>query len=534
MKSLLLAILSGVLLWLAWPTYGFAGLLFVAFVPLLLLERKLRNSNSRKKSARFLGLSFVAFFIWNFATTSWLYYATAVGMWFAVIVNSLLMAIVMMLYHRVARRVSQKIAFIFLICIWISFEYLHLHWDFSWPWLNLGNGFSENTSWIQWYEYTGAFGGTLWVWLVNVAVVGLVVRFRESKKNHTSFDKKQWVLPVIFILLPILWSYYLLFHYSTSITAQNQGDDVVIVQPNIDPYHEKYLTSNTKIIELIDQLVQPVMDDKVRYVITPETVLADNLHLSSIQYHPNTRQLRSLLQDYPSAYYLGGVSMIDVFRKESPQRTSQSNTRDGLTYFNDYNSAMFMGQTGPVDLYHKSKLVVGIENMPYKSVLEPILGNVMIDLGGTIATKTTQDNRKVFTTDDNTSIAPVICYESVYGDYVTDYVKNGAHYLAIITNDAWWNNTQGHQQHLSIARLRAIENRRWIARSANTGISAIIDHTGTIVNQLGYAKLGVVTGSLLPRTQLTFYTKYGDYIARLALFVAIAIILMVVVQRTRR
>ncbi len=531
MKSILGALLSGLLLWLAWPTYGFAGLLFIAFVPLLLSEKRLRDDVKKKTAWRVLAHAYLTFLIWNFATTSWLYYATPFGMWFAVLVNSLLMATVFMVYHLFARKVNQGTAWTFLICLWMAFEYLHLHWDFSWPWLNLGNGFSEYTSWIQWYEYTGTFGGTLWVWLVNIAVTYLVfTRLKNVKSNQDggrfAFAKakylKQIGLIATMVLLPIVVSVYIQSTYTVSITAESEMDEVLIVQPNIDPYKEKYFQTNGKVIELMEELITPEMNDEVDFIITPETVLADNrFRLPQVQYHRDIQSLRTLLAPYPNTYYLGGISMIDVFRKDDPRHSNQSNTLDGKAYFNDYNSAMFMNRSGQVDLYHKSKLVVGIENMPYKSVLEPLLGNVMIDLGGTVATKTTQEERSVFTTSDEKAIAPIICYESVYGDYVTDYVNNGAQYLAIITNDAWWANTQGHQQHLSLARLRAIENRRWIARSANTGISAIMDHTGAVRQSLGYEKRGVVSGQIQSRDELTFYTLHGDYLARIAMFIGV-------------
>src|SRR5690606_6469889 len=168
--------------------------------------------------------------------------------------------------------------------------------------------------------------------------------------------------------------------------------------------------------------------------------------------------------------------------------------------------------------YIKSKLVVGVENFPFKSFLEPILGNVMIDLGGTVAMRATQKERSVFVNDiKNVNAAPIICYESIYGEFVTDYVKKGADFLAIITNDAWWSDTQGHEQHLSYARLRAIETRKSVARSANTGISAFINEKGEIVKQLGYLKKGTLTAEITTNDKQTFYVKYGDYIARISI-----------------
>lgn len=179
-------------------------------------------------------------------------------------------------------------------------------------------------------------------------------------------------------------------------------------------------------------------------------------------------------------------------------------------------------------------MVVGIENFPYKSILKPILGDAMIDLGGTVATKTTQEERSVFTSLNETKVASIICYESVYGEYVTGYINNGAQFLAIITNDAWWGNTQGHQQHLSLARLRAIESRRWITRSANTGISAIIDHRGKIIQSLGYGKQGAINGTIRKRDDITFYVQHGDYIARIAIFMGVFTLLFGFTRRRKK
>jgi apolipoprotein N-acyltransferase len=178
--------------------------------------------------------------------------------------------------------------------------------------------------------------------------------------------------------------------------------------------------------------------------------------------------------------------------------------------------------------------VVGVENFPYQSVLKPLIGDAMIDLGGTVAMKTTQDYRSVFEgRTEGQTIAPIICYESVYGEFVTEYVRNGANVLGIITNDAWWGNTQGHQQHLSYARLRAIETRRAIARSANTGISGFIGPRGELVATLPYDTQGGLSAKLPLETKLTFYVLAGDYLARIAIFVAPLMFLIIRFRKKR-
>src|SRR5690606_3779154 len=201
MKNLLYAILSGFLLALAWPTYGFPLLIFFAFVPLLYAEFNIRNFSQKHKKLKVLGNAYVTFFIWNLITTYWLYYSTLFGAAFAILVNSLLMALVFLLYHIVAKRTNFKGAAAFLISIWIVFEKLHLNWEFSWPWLNLGNVFAVTHNWVQWYEYTGAFGGTLWILLVNFAILKSVLLYRQFREKTILW--RGIIKAGVFIAIPV-------------------------------------------------------------------------------------------------------------------------------------------------------------------------------------------------------------------------------------------------------------------------------------------------------------------------------------------
>ena len=527
MKNLLYALLSGFLLAMAWPTYGFPALLFFAFVPLLYAEFKLRTSQTKYIKTKILGLSYLSFFIWNVFTTYWLYYSTPFGGSFAVLVNSLLMALVFLLYHIVAKRSDFKAASAFLISIWIVFEKIHLSWEFSWPWLNLGNAFSEYHHWIQWYEYTGTFGGTLWVLLVNIALFKLILLYRE---HHTNEILVRGTIKIgLMILVPIGISYLILNNYSES----KEQLEAVILQPNIDPYTEKYNVNDTRIGELLVQLSEEKVTAKTAILVAPETVFADGTLLSRFQHSEAHFFGRQLLWKYPKLNFLSGISFFERFN-DPEQVSTQSNKIGPDDWYNDYNSAFFMNNDGPPEFYHKSKLVVGVENFPYQDLLRPILGDVMIDLGGTVAMKTTQANREVFHLNNNWGTAPIICYESVYGDYVTGYVKNGANFLSIITNDAWWADTQGHKQHLSYAKLRAIESRRSVVRSANTGISAFINEKGDIVKSLAYEETGSIKNNITLNSKLTFYVKHGDYIARIAQFMALFLFLFAIVKFKRK
>ncbi|MFD2517910.1 apolipoprotein N-acyltransferase [Salinimicrobium flavum] len=526
MKNFSYALLSGILLAMSWPTYGVPLVLFFAFVPLLLAEFSVRTSGSRWKKWKIFGLSYLSFFLWNLITTYWLYFSTPFGGIFAITVNSLLMAVVFLIFHIVAKRVNFKAAASFFISIWIAFEYLHLNWEFSWPWLNLGNVFSEHTQWIQWYEYTGTFGGTLWVLLANFGILKMILLYRQHRDKAIIF--RGMLKTGLLILLPIIISYIILANYEES----PQSLEAVVLQPNVNPYTEKYNTNDTRIGELLTKLAEENITPETQIVIAPETVFADGTVLSRFEESEANFFSREIVRRHPQIDFLSGISMYDRF--SDPSRvTGQSNQIQPGDWYDDYNSAFMISANDSVRFYHKSKLVVGVENFPYQEVLRPVVGDVMIDLGGTVAMKTTQEERGVFDVRGSEGVGPIICYESVYGDFVTGYVNNGANFLAIITNDAWWGETQGHKQHLSYARLRAIENRRAIARSANTGISAFINEKGEITASLGYEEQGALRGKVSLNDKITFYTRHGDYIARISQFLALFIFLFAMVKWKR-
>ena len=231
---------------------------------------------------------------------------------------------------------------------------------------------------------------------------------------------------------------------------------------------------------------------------------------------------------------ISGIQSYSVYRTDNPPTLTANFVRNGV-WVDFYNSALKMEFQQEPEFYHKSKLVVGVENIPYKSFFRPLLGEFLIDMGGTVSSRAIQLHRSVFEHKKiNLKTGQIICYESIYGEFVTEYVRKGAHFLAIITNDAWWGNTPGHKQLLSYARLRAIENSRSIVRSANTGISAIINSKGEITNKLPYESKGVLRGKFAPTERITFYTQYGDYIARWSGFIAVLFFLIAISGRLKK
>ncbi len=519
-----MALASGLLLAAGWPVYGIPILLFVAFVPLLIVERNIRLSHSRRKGLKVFRNAYLAFLVWNAITTWWIWYSTAFGMFFAILVNSLLMTVVFWGYHLLARKLPPRIHLVFLPALWISFEKFHLNWDFSWPWLNLGNAFSEHPAWVQWYEYTGIFGGSLWIWMVNIGLFAAIWSFRKTgnKKRLARGVGKN----VLLIALPIIVSLFMYDSYKSS----GKSVEAVVLQPNIDPYSEKYEIDNSAMATKLVKLASEYVDADTDYVLAPETALSAGADIDRFAHSLAARILQKLPRKYPGLKFITGADFYRQYRSVNKPTPTANSIRGG--WFDAYNAAVQIDNTANMPVYIKSKLVVGVENLPFKEIIEPLLGNVMINLGGTVVSRATQVEPSVFKGGAGI-VAPIICYESIYGEYVAGYVRKDADFLAVITNDGWWSNSQGHKQHLSYARLRAIETRRSVARSANTGISAFINPRGDVLQTLAYGEEGALKGELSLNEEKTFYVRYGDLIARVSVLLAGLLVLYGIGKKKR-
>ena len=512
-KNLFLSIFTGILLSFAWPIDGFYPIIFIAWIPLLMLESSL--SNTGKTRLAFLGFSFISMLIWNVLTTWWIKNASFGGALMAIVANSIIMAIVLYLFHILKTKKGDKIGYVALGAFWMSFEYIHLRWDITWPWLNLGNVFANQIEIIQWYEYTGVFGGTLWIWIVNILLLQILV-----KKSKNEIIKPLIIRVLAILILPILCSLLIYYTYNEKANPLN----IVAVQPNIDPYNEKFsgLTSAQQLVKLLT-ITNGKIDQKTDYLIAPETALVEYIWEDRITESNDIKTLDSILNIYPHLNILIGASTLKAFMPGEKVSSTARRFGNSDQFYDSYNTALQIDHTGTIQLYHKSKLVPGVEKMPWPAVFKYI-EKFAIDLGGISGSLGMQDEREAFFTSDKKFAAgPIVCYESVYGQYVGEYVKKGANFLAIITNDGWWGDTPGYKQHLKYGALRAIETRRSIVRSANTGITATINQKGIIENTTSWWKEDAIKATININDKVTFYTRFGDYLGILAILSSVAI-----------
>ena len=509
MKKLVAAVLSGCLLAFSWPGIGFFPLLFFAFVPLLILEDELTNSKEKNRGRKVFWYSFLAFFIFNAITTYWVYHATLFGAIAAFLVNAILMATAFYLFHKIKERTTNRLGYLALLMVWVSMEYLHLNWDLSWPWLTLGNGFANTVDVVQWYEYTGILGGTLWVLLMNILL------FRLAKIKTT----KAMFFPLAMLIIPLLFSYGLI----PDVKSEGQLK-VVIVQPNVDPYTDKFNVGYEDQLADFIVLAKTKLSQETELLIGPETALLEGIWENKIEATYSIRAFRELQKQFPNLNILLGASTYKMFGHGESKTATARQIRNENIFYDAYNSAIFIPDSGLVEVYHKTKLVPGVEKMPFPYILDP-LAALAVDLGG-ISGSLGSENKVYHFVVNNKIITPLICYESIYGDLQ----KGKTNLIAIITNDGWWKNTAGYKQHFEYARLRAIEQRKTIIRSANTGISGVINPNGAVLESTNWDEAICIAADVELNNEITFYSIFGDYIGRLSVFVAAMLLIVAFVK----
>ncbi len=516
---LLLSLLSGLLLAASWPQHGFTPLIFVALVPLFFVQQQLGDTGRRGM----FWLAWLAFFIWNVLTTWWIWNSTHGGAVVAILLSSLFMAAIFQVFHISKKWLfNNRRGFGILIFYWISWEYFNMNWQLSWPWLTLGNVFASKHIWIQWYEFTGVLGGSFWVIVINILVFNVLQNY-FSKEKIRMFEN----LIILFLLLfvPLSASFYLYSHYRETRNPVN----VVVVQPNIDPYTEEYGLPPAEILQKNLKLAAEKVNDSTNYVIFPESTIQGNVWEGNLRQSQSIRTLRKFIHPYPKLSVVIGASTFRWLRPNEKRTPAARFYRKGLYYY-AYNTAFYLDNSPYVQIHHKSKLVPGVEKMPSWFFLKP-LEKYAINLGGIVGTLKEDNHTTVFTNaETGVKVAPLICYESIYGDFVNKTVRAGAELIIVITNDGWWGPTPGYRQHFLFSVLRAIETRRDVAQSATTGISGFINQRGDILQKTAYWKAAVIARQLNLNSHLTYYVKHGDIIARISAYISALILLASVVQ----
>ena len=480
----------------------------VAFVPLFFLDKLLTEHKVRHAFWYY----YCAFLVFNIATTFWIWFVSGAGAIAAILLNALQMAAVMAVYrwgarilHRLEKRpVAAEIeSLAFFIVTWLAWEHIYFNIEISWPWLCLGNAFATSTRLVQWYEVFGALGGSAWILLCNAAVfLAMTCPTRRSRRWSAA-------TAAVLVFVPILCSE---IRYAT----YRESDDpmeVVVIQPNVDPFHKYGVEPQSGLDKRLIQLMERETTPETDYVITPETFTYD-INIEHPEENASYQKYRLFLADHPGTNMLLGALTYRTF--QTPDKPTRSARKRGDNFWIDvYNTAMVLDAGTLYGSYVKSKLVPGVEIIPYENYL-PFLGTIIQKFGGSNSSYGTQEEMDAIPDGDGRKVGAMICYESVYGDWSRMATKKGANFLAVMTNDGWWGDTPGYRQHFNFARLRAIENRRDVVQAANTGTSGLINQRGDVLAKTGWWVETTLRGTINGNDALTPFVRHGDVVGRTA------------------
>ena len=503
-----LCVLSGVLLGAAFPPSPLGVLACFGAVPLLIV---LADVESTGVALRY---TYLAMFVFHVITLNWtggyvemkdpyMMIAGAVTM----IVHPLFYWIPIGCYLYVRNRMGALPALLALPFFWVGYEYSHTLSEWSFPWLTLGNSQSFDLARIQIAEFTGVFGISFWILVLNVIAFLIYSAAAQRDRFPGWFSvRRLLVLFLIVFIAPLIYGIIVLSnaHVDGSHPAMDKGTVTVgIIQPNLDPW-ERWAAHGRSIIDKCWTLTGDLTSGNNRpdIVLWPETVMPYFLLLPSNAGLLTEMRIRAARDSV--AVLLGLPQMVEY---PDSQKAPKSSRRDPMTggRYDIFNAAAFL-QPGvdSVPWYGKMKMVPIAERVPYADFFSALdflrwgvgIGGWQIGPGHVVF----RDART------GAAFSTAICYESIYPAFIAESVKKGAEFLTIITVDSWWDHMSGAYQHERFAVFRAIENRRWVARCALGGISCYIDPFGRVYDATRLMTTAELSRTIGRSTALTFYT----------------------------
>ena len=516
---LFLSIISGFLFLSPW-FLDISGIIpLFSLVPFLWAEEYFSSANKYKYLKVFV-CAFVCFMTISLSSTLWL---TKLLTYWAIIyfvVNSLLYSTVCLLFSFIKSKLGKKLGYASFVIIFTAFEYIYYNMNIAFPTIIGGVSVFNGDTWnIQWYEYTGVLGGTVWVLTSNVLffLLSKAIINKEPKQHIIKYSVSAIAVAAIPALISL--AIYKNYEEKGSCTAK-----AVIVQPNIDPYTVKFNTDrNTQLSKMI-YMADEAADSTADFIIFPETAIAGNIWENNITENPMVLKIyNDIINYHKNSIFITGADMMKYYIKgvdtDIPNSARLADGSDNV-YYELYNSALAI-TSNDVQVYKKSRLVLGTEYLPFMETSPELATYLMNKFGHGDMSYGRQKEQTVFNSNGY-CYATAICFESLFGGYCAGFSKRGAGALFIITNDGWWNGTIGPEQHKRFSQIRAVENRKDVVRCGNTGFSVFINQRGDIISQAPWWAECTLNGTVNFNYETTFYSKHGDWIGIIALVLCLA------------
>jgi apolipoprotein N-acyltransferase len=492
-----MSLTAAILLGISYPPFDFALLQIPAFI--LLFRVAVISSGIRQM----ILYTYPALALWNLIVTYWLMMATVSGGIAAILANALLMIIPLILIRKLfLSQLNPIMVSLVAAAVWVSYEFLHHNWDLAWPWLTLGNGWSNLTGATQFISVTGVLGISFWI----VFTSALLYKYLEEP-----------VKPILYSALLVFFAFPIFSVLATITAQQSRGEpiEVAIIQPNFDSYLRfGGLSSLSEVTEKLLTISAETITENTQLIIWPENAFDSSMPYQN-QYF---ERIRDSLRVWDTEL-ITGSGFLEYFDDEESRPAVVRESLDGRPY-KIFNAAFHIRPENEHDVYKKGKLVPAVERFPFVEFFQKIDLFGWVDWGSQMGYGLGRDANNFRINSHRTPA--LICYDSVFPGWVNRFVDDGADFLTIITNDGWWGDSGGHIQHFAYARLRAIEQRRWIARSANNGISGIISPDGKVQMETEYWTEDAFTFTIYSNDRKTFYARHGEWFGQLMLIISSA------------
>lgn len=507
-KERILLIFSGVLLALSFPPVPFPAPIFllVALIPYIsVIEGK-------DKLIEINRATYLMAFVFCLLTLYW------VGSWqresdpflmisgtLLIFVNPVFFLIPSTLLYYSRQIFSSKISLYLLPLFYVAYEYAYMLTDLSFPWLSLGNGLSSFTTFIQIADIIGQLGLTLIIVMINVLIFKSINAFKINKKI---FYYNCFSAIIIFIMI-FLYG----FVQRSSIQQKNRRVKVGLIQPDLNPWEKWKGNDLNQLTNDYLELSAKAVSEGAQIIIWPETSLP--VYLRSGMYNDILETVQDFV-DSNNIFLLTGMPDIKFYYKGKDIPDDAKYNKPNDYYYATYNSILLINPNNSfIESYGKMKLVPFGERVPFVDVL-PFLGTIIkwgVGISGWNVGKDTTvfalpiKHPHILAGSDTVKIGGLVCYESIYPILVSAFVERGADFIAVVTNDSWYGNLSGPYQHKEFAALRAVENRKYVVRAANGGISCIINSIGETEVQTKMFTKSYIVGDVAIDESETFFTK---------------------------
>ena len=466
MNKYLPSLFSALLMGVAQQPWGFGFLAWFSLVPFIYcINQQKTYTEVTKQSFIWSFLYHLIFFFWisdNIGIDNQI--VRYLIMLLVVLVLSINIIIIYILYFYFKKNFKQVNLIYILPFIFVTIEYLRSLGFYGSVWNSLSYTQIDYLLLSQNIEYTGIYGITFWIILINISIYKII----------KDFNFKNLFLFICFFSIPFFTGYLIKSNH----IVNGKKIKIKLVQPNIS-LNEKRKSLKGSLSKLIN-LSSITTNEDVDLIVWPESSISGSFLKNGYYNSKVSKDMNDFLKN--SKFSLVAGSDLKIKNKR-------------------YNSSLLFKSDSIINIFHKQKLVPNVERTPeIFNIFGINLGLTNFDIGNKLTMFSVKD----------INFASMICIESVFPDLTRKFVNNGAEFLTYIVNDGWYPRNPQLEQHARRCIYRAIENRRYVIRAANTGITMVVDSYGNIIDKIKFNKEGVLKTDIMILDQKTFYTKYGD------------------------